>query len=289
MSLLKRLIGIIAGISLLGSSVYGSSGAVSPKAYILTEVAGFPITNSMVMTWTVSIILVIVIRLAIGGRPKLIPGKGQAIVEGLVETVEGLISPIVGKRLVVHTFPLLVSLFIYILIQNWAGLIPGVGTIGRIEDGHLLYFFRPATSDINTTIALAIISMGCWLYFVLRYAGVKTFLFDLFGNKANKNEVPSVLYYILFILFFGVGFIEVVSILVRPLSLSLRLFGNIFGGENLLTSMSSLVQWVVPVPFYFLEVLIGVVQALIFVLLVAVYIGSICNHEAGHEEEGHHH
>jgi F-type H+-transporting ATPase subunit a len=79
-----------------------------------------------------------------------------------------------------------------------------------------------------------------------------------------------------------VGFIEVISILFRPVSLSLRLYGNVFGGENLLTNMTNLVSWVVPVPFYFLEVLIGFVQALVFTLLVAVYIGSICNHEEEH-------
>ncbi len=90
---------------------------------------------------------------------------------------------------------------------------------------------------------------------------------------------PPVIYFPLFAVFFAVGIIEVISIIVRPLSLSLRLFGNVFGGENLLHAMSQIQPWGLPIVFYFLELLIGFVQALVFVLLVSVYIGLICNHD----------
>ncbi|MFW6354577.1 MAG: F0F1 ATP synthase subunit A, partial [Verrucomicrobiota bacterium] len=126
-----------------------------------------------------------------------------------------------------------------------------------------------------------------WGYFVLRYAGFKTLIFDLFGNKADKEDVGVGMYVLLFPIFIGVGFIEVVSILFRPVSLSFRLYGNVFGGENLLANMTGLAPYVVPVPFYFLETLIGLVQALVFTLLTAVYIGLICNH--GDEHEAVHH
>ncbi len=285
MTTLKKSIFASIITIVFAASVYASEG-VSPKAYTITDLWGIPITNAMVTSWIVSLFIIAAIRLAIGRNPQIIPTKGQAIVESLVEGIQNLIKPIVGERLVNATFPLLIGLFTFILIQNWSGLIPGIGTFGRIEEGHLIYFLRPATSDINTTIALAIISMACWLYFVLRYAGLKALAFDLFGNKANKKEVPALLYNILFLIFIGVGLIEVVSILVRPVSLSLRLYGNIFGGENLLTSMTDLVGWLIPVPFYFLEVIIGFVQAMVFVMLVSVYIGSICNHEPA--EGGHH-
>jgi F-type H+-transporting ATPase subunit a len=102
----------------------------------------------------------------------------------------------------------------------------------------------------------------------------------LFGNKANKKDVPSVLYYFLFVIFGIVGLIEIVSITFRPISLSFRLFGNVFGGENLLHLMTGLYKWGLPIPFYFLELLIGFVQALVFTLLVSVYIGLICKHDA---------
>jgi F-type H+-transporting ATPase subunit a len=108
---------------------------------------------------------------------------------------------------------------------------------------------------------------------------------DIFGNKADKTEIPAYIYYPLFVVFFAVGVIEVISILFRPVSLSFRLFGNVFGGENLLHAMSGIQKWGLPIPFYFLELLIGFVQALVFTLLVSVYIGLICNH--GDEDHGH--
>jgi len=131
---------------------------------------------------------------------------------------------------------------------------------------------------MNSTIALAVVAMACWLYFILRYAGPRAVLQDLFGNKADRKEIPGVIYYLLFVVFFGVGLIEIVSIMFRPVSLSFRLFGNIMGGESLIHAMYGIQKWLLPVPFYFLELLIGFVQALVFTLLVSVYIGLICNH-----------
>jgi len=110
---------------------------------------------------------------------------------------------------------------------------------------------------------------------------------DIFGNKADKKEVPAVIYYPLFIIFFLVGIIEVISIAFRPISLSLRLFGNVFGGESLMHAMSGMQKWGLPAPFYFLELLIGFVQAFVFTLLVSVYIGLICNHGDDHHEHRH--
>src|SRR5690606_37724849 len=137
-------------------------------------------------------------------------------------------------------------------------------------------------ADMNGTIALAIVAMAVWLFLILKYAGPKVILFDLFGNKADKREVPVAIYYFLTVIFLAVGLIEIISIAIRPVSLSFRLFGNVYGGENLLHGTGFIF------PFYFLELLIGLVQALVFTLLVAVYIGLICNHGDGHEgEEGH--
>ena len=253
--------------------------SVSPYAYQLTELYGLPVTNSIVTSWIFSLVIILVFRL-IARKPKLIPTRGQVVVEGLIDAVRGIVEPIVGKRMIKHTFPLLLGYFTFILCHNWSGLLPGVGTFGFYDEfGRLNYWYRPANADLNMTIALALVSFAAWLYFILRYAGPKAILYDLFGNKANKNDVPAVMYYILFLIFILVGFIEIISILFRPVSLSFRLFGNMFGGENLLTSMTGLVSWIVPVPFYFLEILIGLVQALVFTLLVSVYIGLICNHE----------
>lgn len=259
----------------------GEGAPVSPGPYLLTEVFGLPITNSMVTSWVFSLFIILGIRMAVR-KPKLIPTGAQAVVESLVEGIRDLIAPIVGKHMVKPTFPLLIGFFTFILIHNWSGLLPGVGSFGLRDGDHLTYFFRPANTDLNMTLALAIVSFVAWIYFVLKYAGFKTVAYDLFGNKADKSDLPSALYYFLFLIFIAVGFIEVISILLRLVSLSFRLYGNMFGGENLLTSMMNLAPWYVPVPvpFYLLETLIGLVQALVFTLLVAVYIGLICNHDS---------
>ena len=261
---------------------------VSPAAEALFRLGPLPVTNSMVTSWVVALVLIVVVRLAVR-RPKLVPTRGQAVVENLVQGVLDLTTPIVGNKVARATFPLLVGLFIYILIQNWSGLFPGVGTVKILdhETGAWRDLVRPGNADMNGTLALACVAFLAWLYFIMRYAGPSVVLYDIFGNKADKGEIPKAIYYFLFLIFFAVGLIEIISILFRPISLSFRLFGNVFGGENLMHTMSGMMKWGLPIPFYFLEILIGFVQALVFTLLVSVYIGLICNHGDGHEE-GHH-
>ncbi len=286
----KKLALIFLSLSSGLSAFASESHGVAASAETLFHVGPLPVTNSMVTSWIVALALIIAIRLAIK-TPKLVPTRGQAIVENLVQGVLDLITPIVGKKMAKPTFPLLAALFTFILIQNWSGLFPGVGTIFITdhETGGWKEFIRPGNADLNGTAALAVVSMLCWLYFILRYAGPKLVLKDIFGNKADKREVPAAIYYPLFLVFLAVGLIEIVSICFRPISLSFRLFGNVFGGENLLHSMSAITPWLLPVPFYFLELLIGFVQALVFTLLVSVYIGLICNHGDEHHEGDHGH
>ena len=253
--------------------------AVSPKAYTLFSVGGFPITNGMLYTWIVSLAIIFIVKVFVG-RPRLVPSKRQVVIENLVDGIYGLMAPITGSRVIKTAFPLLIGFFIYILMQNWSSLIPGVGTIGYYEHDHFKYFFRPSNADLNATLALACASFIAWFFFVFKYEGVKGTIIHIFGNKADRNEVSFGIYAFLFFIFLGVGFIECISILFRLISLSFRLYGNVFGGENLINNIMALAPWtkyLVPIPFYFLEILIGAVQALVFTLLVAVYIGSICN------------
>jgi F-type H+-transporting ATPase subunit a len=274
------------GLPVVGSLIATDAFAVSASPYKLVDkgILGLPITNSMVMSWAISLIIIVGIRLMVK-KPTLIPGAGQAVVENLLGGIRDIMEPIIGKSMIMKVFPLLIGLFTFILIQNWSGMLPGVGAFGFYdEQGHMKYWMRPGNADLNMTIALALVSaVAAWTYFVLRYAGIKVLIYDLFGNKADPKEVPKIIYILLFPIFFMVGIIEVVSILFRPVSLSFRLFGNVFGGENLIANMTNLASWIVPVPFYFLEILIGAVQALVFTLLTAVYIGLICNH--GDDEE----
>jgi F-type H+-transporting ATPase subunit a len=283
----KKLALVLVSLATTLPTFAAEASGVSARAEALFNVGPLPVTNSMVTSWVVALVLIVVIRLAVG-KPTLVPSNGQAIVESLVQGILDLISPIVGSKVARPAFPLLVCLFIFILIQNWSGLFPGVGTLFvRNHAGEWLELIRPGNADMNGTVALALVSTAGWFYFIMRYAGPKLVFLDLFGNKADRKEIPAVIYYFLFFVFFAVGIIEVISIVFRPVSLSFRLFGNVFGGENLIHAMSSLSRWGLPIPFYFLEILIGFVQALVFTLLSSVYIGLICNHGDEHAEDAH--
>jgi F-type H+-transporting ATPase subunit a len=257
---------------------------VNPKATDLFQIGGIPVSNSILTTWILAAVIIIAIRVLIG-TPKIVPNKGQALVENMASGLRDALEPIVGKSMIGKVFPTLCGFFIFILLMNWSGLLPGVGTIKYNSDGHWLDAIRPATSDLNTTLALSIISFVAWTYFVLRYAGFKVLIFDLFGNKADKKELSTPMWIMLSFIFLGVGGIEVVSIAFRLISLSFRLYGNVFGGENLIHALGGIAPYVVPAVAGLLEVLVGLIQAFVFTLLSAVYIGLICNHEGGHDEE----
>lgn len=264
------------------TSLQAAGDGVSASPYKLNELFGLPITNSIVTTWAISIAFIVLIRLAVGS-PKLIPGRGQAVVESLIDGLRGLLEPIVGKKAFPMTFPLLIGLFLYIMLHNWSGLLPGVGAFGHVDEhGHFKYWMRPAHADLNSTLGMALVATIAWLVISLKIAGPKFFIWELFGNKADKKETPTAIYILLIPIFLMVGVIEVISIAFRPVSLSFRLYGNVFGGENLISSMTGMAPFIVPIPFYFYEVLVGVVQALIFTLLVAIYIGLITNHDEDH-------
>lgn len=272
---------------LLGVSPLAAEGVAPSAAKLVDFGNGWAITNSMVTGWAISALLVLLILWLIG-KPSVLPSKGQAVVESLIEALRGLFEPIVGKAAFPLAFPLLITFFIFILFHNWMGLIPGVGTVGwgvTGADGHFHItrpFIRPHNADFNGTIALALISFGAWAIIVFKIAGPKTIAWDLFGNKADKNETPGWLYPVLALVFIIVGFIEVFSIIIRPFTLSVRLFGNVFGGENLLHGTTFF-----PI-FYFMELLVGLIQALVFTLLTSVYIGLLCNHEGGDHAHGDH-
>ncbi|MDR2862356.1 MAG: F0F1 ATP synthase subunit A [Puniceicoccales bacterium] len=272
------------------SAFPAESHGVPTSASEVLHFGSFAVTNSMIMTWLVTLAILAGAKIFIG-RPQLVPSRAQAVVEELLCSLKDLLAPIVGKRVISAAFPLLVSFFVYILLMNWSGLIPGVGNIGAWvgegEGRHFQDFFRPANSDLNTTLALALISFAGWIYFVLRYAGLRAFVRETFGNKATRSEVPLPLYLLLTVVFLAVGVIEMISIAFRPVSLSLRLYGNVFGGENLLHHLGGILPYVLPVAGYFLEVLVGLIQALVFTMLSAVYIGLVCNHSDEHAGETH--
>lgn len=264
-------------------------------------VVGF-VTNSIIVAIIVTTAIVLFTRMATK-KMELIPGTKQNLVEFVVEFVYTEVEGIVGQKIARQVFPLLATVFVFILVSNWFGLIPGVGTIGfghktgpltLDAEAHYVPLLRPATADLNMNFGMAAVFMIVWLFITIREVGVMGFLKHIFGAKGGMTGLMGLL---MAVIFFLVGIIEVVSILFRPISLSFRLFGNIFAGETLLHTMGDLgaimglkgaaayvAKVLLPIPFYFLEVLVGLVQAIVFTLLCAVYVQL----STAHDEEEHH-
>lgn len=291
---------LLAWLGCLGSA--SAAGAVGhdhlpAHAEAIFHIGPLPITNSMVMLWIVAAVIILVAQLATRDL-KLIPGKLQNFVEWLVEALYNFLEGILGAHLVKRTFWFFGTIFILILFTNWAGLFPGVGTVGQLDtagfdgDPHDQFrpFLRGANADLNLTAAMAVIFAVMWFYWAITENGLKGFLAHIF---APKGKFGGFMMIFMAIIFFAVGLIEVASILLRPVALSFRLYGNIYAGENMLESMTLMVNkpwlaWLPPLPFYFMELLVGMIQALVFMLLTAVFLKLICDHGDDHDEEHSH-
>ena len=255
---------------------------LSQKAVEIARPFGFPITNSMVVTWIVAVGLIVFAQLSTR-RMAQVPGAAQNFLEWLVEGLYGLLESIIGRHLVDRTFWFFATIFIFILAANWVGLIPGVGTIGwghHTSHGFVIEqpLFRGANADLNMTLAMALVFFACWIVWAFQEVGPLGFLKELF---APKGETTGFLRVLMIVVFFAAGCLEIISILFRPVSLSFRLYGNVFAGENMLETMATLVPglgWLLPIPFYFMELLVGLVQAMVFMLLTAVFTLLICQH-----------
>jgi F-type H+-transporting ATPase subunit a len=205
----------------------------------------------------------------------LVPGGWQNFFEFMVESLYEMLDGILGHHLVKRTFWFFATIFIYILTANWLGLFPFFGNI--TYNGVPL--LRAANSDLNMPLAIATVYLVLWLYWSLTEVGPLGMLNHIFGPKGG---LEGALKWGLMPLFFLVGIIELISIAFRQVSLPLRLYGNIFAGENLLEKMGGIMPYILPLPFYGLELLVGFVQALVFMLLTAVFTGMMCQHEEEH-------
>ena len=266
--------------------------SISAKAVEIARPFGFPITNSMIVSWIVALGLIMFAQIATR-RMESVPSGAQNVVEWLVEALYKFMTGIVGPHLAERTFWFFATIFLFILSANWFGLVPGVGSIGWGTHTHHGFvvgqpLLRGANADVNMTLAMALVFFASWLFWAFREVGVTGFLKELF---APKGESAGLLRALMIVVFFAAGCLEIISILFRPVSLSFRLYGNIFAGENLLEAMAKLVPglgWLVPIPFYFLELLMGFVQALVFTLLTAVFTMLICQHDESGATAAHH-
>lgn len=254
----------------------------------------FAVTNSILVTWIVALSILAFARHATKNI-KQVPDGAQNFWEWLVESLRNFLESIIGRELTRKTFWFFATVFIFILATNWFGLIPGVGTVGwgrpnaAGEIEHIdIPLFRGANADLNMTFAMSTIFFVSWIVWAIQANGFGGFILHIFGPKGNSKGFMK---YFMILIFIIVGLLEVVSILFRPISLSFRLYGNIFAGENVLESMSNLVPSlapIIPIPFYFMELLVGLVQAMVFMLLTAVFTLLICSHGDESHPEPHH-
>jgi F-type H+-transporting ATPase subunit a len=291
----RFLVLVLAAVAILGSMAStvaaegGEHHGLPPDAPRI-KVGPFSVTNSMIVTWLVAIAVIGFAQYATR-TVKEVPDGAQNFWEWMVESLRDFLESIIGRDLVQKTFWFFATVFIFILFTNWAGLIPGVGTIGwgiPNAQGGLDHISRPlfrgASADLNLTLAMAVIFFACWCWWALQANGPGGLIMHIFGPKGETKGAMKVAMVVIFAL---VGVLEIVSIIFRPVSLSFRLYGNIFAGENMLESMAVIYKplaFLIPIPFYFMEVLVGLVQALVFMLLTAVFTLLICQHEEGHDK-----
>ena len=244
------------------------------------HLGNFTITNSLINSWVI-VVLVLILALVLKKKTKAVPGKMQNIIELVMEWFLGICDSVTGDRKKSWKFlPFVLAFFFFVLLNNWLGLLPGVGSIGQIVrtngENFFVPFLRGATADLNTTLALATIgvvashiigvwTIGAWKY-LNKFVNIKILL--EIPKKVWKD--PAVL--IVNPIKAFVGLIEIVGEAAKVASLSFRLFGNIFAGEVLLASMSAIMAWFLPLPFMFLEIIVGLIQALIFSILILIYL-----------------
>jgi F-type H+-transporting ATPase subunit a len=268
---------------------------VTTAAPTLFKIGFLPVTNSMICTWIVAGVIILIVRVTTWKLSE-VPGGGQNLMEAVIEGWNDLMGNVLEPKVTRWVFPFAMTFFIFIVISNLMDLVPGVGSIGWVHgatgDFHSVRhvetpFFRPPTSDANLTVAMAAVFFVMSLYWAVRYNGPLGLLKHVFGVKVDTNKW---LYIPLLLLFIFIGIMESFSILfIRPVALALRLYGNIFGGETMLTmamsQKSALMAILLALPGYFFETFVCVLQAFVFAMLSVAFVGTLCTH--ADEEHGH--
>lgn len=265
-------------------------------------ISQLPITNSYInstLTMVGFVVFAVLISLALKRSKNTAPTGLLNFFESLLETLYQYFDTVTQSRQkTIQFLPLVGTLFFFILVSNWIGLLPGIGSIGRYLVHHgeieLIPLFRPATTDLNMTIVMALISVG-----VSHFLGIAAIGFLKYFNKfvkvgdlwfAIKSFQPMTI--LTAVIEFFVGLLEIISEVAKLLSLSLRLFGNIFAGEVLLTVLAGILPFILPLPFMGLEIIVGIVQATVFSMLTLVYLTVATtpvtsHHGAGESEPAH--
>jgi len=247
---------------------------ISLKAEEIFHLGSFPVTNALLLSF-VSLIVLISLGLFIKKGLKMIPGKLQSIFEVLLEQILKLMDSVLGSRHISEKYlPLIATIFLFIMTSNWLGLFPFIGPIGiNVEHGgehSFVPLFRSPASDLNFTMGLAIVAL-----ISINLLGVLAIGFKKHAGKFFNFHKP-------FPVISFVGILEFLSEFVKIVSFSFRLFGNVFAGEVLLLIVGFLVPYFVPLPFLFLEIFVGFIQAFIFSMLTLVFVAMATAKDGGH-------
>lgn len=263
----------------------------APEVFFM--IGKFPITNTILNTILVDGFLLL-LAFSVRSKIALIPGKFQSLMELFIGGMYGFVEGISGNK-TAKIFPFFMTFFLFILVANWSGLIPGIATFGieHIEESHgettmhIIPFIRPLTSDLNATFALALVSLVATHFLAIRTLGVSEYLSKFFAflpfvislvkgkakfNLNLKDPINLVVGVVTPLVMIFVGGLELISEFVKAISLSFRLFGNIYAGEVVLETVQGLFAFVFPLPFLLLEVIVGVVQALVFAMLTMAFM-----------------
>lgn len=244
-----------------------------------------PLTvNGSIISEAIAVAVIIAFVQVAMRAPKLIPSGAQNFVEWVVELMSNFVESLAGRETMQRGFWFFGGLFIFVFVENILALFPGVGTIGygHVENGHFEVtepFLRGANANVNLTAAYAAVFFFMYFYWCVRQLGVWGSLGHIFGTKVNFSN--PIINWTFILVFFLVGWIEVISILfIRPIAFTFRLFGNIFGGEFLLDSMYKMAPnfaFIILIPFYFYELLVAFVQAIVIFALMAAFTGMLTN------------
>ena len=237
---------------------------ISISAEELFRAGAIPMTNTLVLTLVISAGLVL-FSARFFTRLSLVPGRLQSAVETIFESLWNLVVDVAGNESLARKFfPLIATIFFFVLFSNWSGLVPGLGTVGILEhDGHtIIPFIRSPSADLNMTLALSLVSV-----FTVQFMGIAAIGVVKYAKKFLVSPLQKP---------YGVGtfmgILELMGEATRVVSFSFRLFGNIFAGEVLLIVILNLVPFLAPVHFFFLEIFVGVVQAAVFSILTLVFL-----------------
>lgn len=283
---LNPLFFVLALVLGMAGSAFAGEGGGAHKLPLYAEdlFAGF-VSNSTVMVWLAVGVIVLFCKMATS-KMSMVPAGLQNFAEWAVESLYDFLGGMLGEKLISRTFWFFGTIFFFILVNNYMGLIPGVGTVTY----HGTPIMRGANADANMTLAMALTFALLWFYWAITETSVKDFMAHIF---APKGKFRGLMQGMMIPVFLFVGVLEVISIGVRPVALTFRLYGNIYGGEQTLEGLMHLTllpDWIptwlaasaTSLPFYFMELLVGFVQALVFTLLCAIFLKLICDHGDEH-------